>query len=545
MTPAGFRGVFREDAAARAVYSEAAGVARILPRAVAVPADADDLAALVRWAAQERVALTARGSGSSMANGAVGPGVIVDLMRLDAAPQVQAESRRLTCGAAVVRDRLQDEALRWGLTFPVDPSSGAFATIGGMVATHAAGSRTVRYGPLRDWVEGVECVFADGTRAWVRRGGVLPQVEAIGRFVTTVAPRVMATDERLLRHDRVRKEASGYGLAPFARSGDIVDVLIGSEGTLCFITAVALRLAPFRAATASLLAGFADLDAAVATAVRLGENGVSAAELLDRSFLEIAASGGRAPSLPAGLEAVLLVEAEMNAEADVRARAGELRAICESGGAIHLETALSNEDETRLWTLRHAASPILNELAPRLQSLQLVEDGCVPPTRFAEYVRGVRTALAAARFQGVIFGHAGDAHAHVNALVDVREPDWRARCEALVTEVTELVRRLGGTVAGEHGDGRLRAPLLPRVWGAEALELFAATKAAFDPLGILNPGVKLAAPGAAPLGDLKYDPALSPLPPAARAALDLVVRERAWGRSRLGLLDRMSGRGGV
>jgi hypothetical protein len=172
--------------------------------------------------------------------------------------------------------------------------------------------------------------------------------------------------------------------------------------------------------------------------------------------------------------------------------------------------------------------------------MQLVEDGCVPLPRLAEYVLGVRAALAASGFDGVIFGHAGDGHAHVNALVDVTRPDWRARAERLLTDVTALVARLGGTLAGEHGDGRLRAPLLPMVWHADAIELFAATKRAFDPAGTLNPGVKVAGGGARALEEVKYDAELPPLPPAAREALDLVVRERAWGRSRLALLDALS-----
>ena len=160
----------------------------------------------------------------------------------------------------------------------------------------------------------------------------------------------------------------------------------------------------------------------------------------------------------------------------------------------------------------------------------------MPPKHFVEYVRAARRALADAKFRGVIFGHAGDGHAHVNALVDVTESDWRIRLEGLVQSVTSVVARLGGTLAGEHGDGRLRAPLLSKVWSAEAMELFAATKRAFDPDGILNPGVILPAPGAKPLEDVKYDPKLPPLPLIARNALDRVVRERAWGKYRLDLL---------
>jgi FAD/FMN-containing dehydrogenase len=536
--PPGFRGVFRTDDLARAVYSEAAGIARIVPSAVAVPVDADDVVALVRWARASRIALTPRGSGSSMANGAVGPGVIVDLGHLDHIDCVRVKERRVTVGAAVIRDALDEVTRRDNLTFPVEPSSGAFATIGGMCATHAAGSRRVKYGQLREWVEALECIFADGTRAWVRRGEQSHEVPAIARFVRDVGPNIRAVDSRTLRHDGVRKESSGYALCEWRDRGDVLDLLLGSEGTLAIIVSAELRLAPLPAATASVLAAFPDLEGAAAAATRLAGAGASAVELLDRTFLEIAASEGERVPVPDGTEAVLLVEAEMHGELAARERIRELAGWCEAGGASRVEVALGPDEELRLWRLRHAASPILNRLAPRYQNLQLVEDGCVPPARFAEYVRGVRTSLAHQDFRGVIFGHAGDAHAHVNALVDTTVPDWRARCERLVVEVTALVAQLGGTVTGEHGDGRLRTPLLDRVWPATTIELFAATKRAFDPDGILNPGVKVPEPGASKdlLGDIKYDPALPPLPAAARAALDEIVRERAWARSRLELI---------
>jgi hypothetical protein len=139
----------------------------------------------------------------------------------------------------------------------------------------------------------------------------------------------------------------------------------------------------------------------------------------------------------------------------------------------------------------------------------------------------------------VIFGHAGDAHVHVNPLVDVRVSDWRARVDALLDEVATLTGRLGGTLAGEHGDGRLRTPLLARTWSAAARALFARVKAAFDPAGILNPGVKVPVAGQRAVGDVKYDPALPPLPPAARRALDWVAATRGYARPRLALLEEL------
>ena len=534
--PPRFRGVFRTDALARAVYSEAAGVAQIIPAAVAVPASARDVVELVRWAAESGTPLVPRGSGSSMANGALGEGVIVDLVRLDRIDTLVPRARTLVVGAAVTRDRVQSSTSRHGLAFPIDPSSSAFATLGGMCATHAAGARMMKYGPLREWITGLDCVFADGTRAWLRRGERAPEIPALARFTQAVAPRVRAADPAMLRHEGVRKESSGYALAAWRESDEFIDLILGSEGTLALIVTVELRLTKSPGATASLLAGFPDLEGAAAAAVSLAAHGASAVELLDRSFLEIAASEGSPFALPGGLEAVLIIEAEMHPVADARQLVKELSGWCEAGGAVHLEVAMSTEEELRLWGLRRAASPILNQLAPRLQSMQLVEDGCVPPAHFAQYMRGVRDALTRARFRGVIFGHAGDAHAHVNALVDVTESGWRARAERLVADVTALIVRLGGTVSGEHGDGRLRTPLLARTWRPEAIELFAATKQAFDPGGILNPGVKVPIAGAKPLGAIKYDPALPALPAAAREALDLVVREKAWARHRLDLL---------
>jgi FAD/FMN-containing dehydrogenase len=534
--PDEFRGVFRIDAEARAVYSEAAGIASVMPHAVALPVDADDVVALVRWAARERAPLIPRGSGSSMAGGAIGDGVIVDLSRLAWMEPVDRERRSIRCGPGVVRDRLDSAARAAGLRFPVDPSSGAFCTVGGMAATNAAGARTLRYGSTRAWVNALDCVFADGSRAWVRRGAPPPQVAPVKSFLTE-APALLAEERRApSRHPGVRKESSGYGVAAWAESGDLVDLLVGSEGTLVIVVGLELRLAPILPATASVLGAFPTLEAAVDGAGRARAAGASACELLDRTFLDVARSGGAPVPVPLEAEAVLLAEVEGRDAADCGVHARALEVGFRAAGATKVVLALDEETERSMWELRHAASPILSRLDPALKSMQFIEDGCVPPERLAEYVRGVRAALDRQGIRGVIFGHAGDAHVHVNPLVNVSEASWKSRVVALLDDVAALTARLGGTLSGEHGDGRLRAPLLPRVWSGDALSHFATVKRAFDPDDLFNPGAKIATPGEHAVEQVKYDPALPELPGSARQALSIVERDRAYARSRLELL---------
>jgi len=533
--PAGFRGVFRTDERARAVYSESAGIARIIPDAVAVPADAEDVETLVRWAAEHHVPLVPRGSASSMANGAIGPGVALDLSRLNSIGPVDVANRVVTCAPGALRDAVDAAARAHGLRVAVDPASGAFCTIGGMVATNAAGARTVRLGATRAWVRGLDCVFSDGSRAWVRRGEARPRVEALNAFQHEVARDVRERGAALARPG-LRKESSGYGLAAYAHSGDVIDVLVGSEGTLAVFVGIELALATVPAATSSVLASFLTLEFAVQAAGRAAALGASAVELLDRTFLDIVRAEASSLSIPAGAEAVLLLEAEGDTPADADTLALRLADACRQAHAAQVVTASDAQVAARLWHIRHAASPLLNALDPHLASMQLIEDGAVSPEHFPDYVRGVRAALERHEVRGVIFGHAGDAHAHVNVLLDVREEGWRDRARALLDDVTGLVAMLGGTLAAEHGDGRLRTPLMFRVWDARAMALFARVKHAFDPLGILNPGVKVPKPGDDPLASVKYDPELPPLPADARAALDAVVKDKAWASYRLGLL---------
>jgi FAD/FMN-containing dehydrogenase len=541
LPPAGFRGEYRSDALARAVYSEAAGIGRIVPAAVAVPEDADDVVTLVRWASERSLSLVPRGSGTSMGGGAIGSGVIVDLSRMNSTGEINVNSCAVWVGPGALRADVNRAAAAAGLRFPVDPSSGEYCTIGGMVSTNAAGPHTLRFGATRPWVMSLDCVFDDGSRAMVSRGSPIPMgIPALERFAE-VAPEILRSGESVV-HSGVAKDSSGYGIAAYTREGELVDLLVGSEGTLVIVVGVQLALTEPAHATCGVLGAFQSLDDAVSAAVRAREAGAVACELLDRTFLDVASSGdAHSPvaalsSVPEGTEAVLLAEVENESDEGAQAAGDSLAEAFKSSGATVVRVAIGPADQHEIWELRHAASPILSRLDPSLKSMQFIEDGAAPASHLADYVRGVRSALENRGLRGVIFGHAGDAHIHVNPLVDVSKPDWREKIESLLGDVVDLTAKLGGTLTGEHGDGRIRTPLLYHMWNERAISLFSLVKKAFDPAGILNPGVKLPLAGQKPLGDIKYDPDLAPLPAEARRALDHVAEKRAYSTVRLSLI---------
>jgi FAD/FMN-containing dehydrogenase len=532
--PPGFRGVFRVDASARAVYSEAAGIGRALPSGVAVPRDAADIATLLAWVRAQGSFVMPRGSGSSMAGGAIGHGIALDVSRLRDTGAVDSRNRTVRVGVGVTRGEVARLAAAAQLRFPVDPSSGEFCTIGGMTATNAAGPHSVRHGPMRPWVLALDCVFADGSVATIRRGEAASNA-TIDRFLRDVHPAIVARTSTP-SDAKVLKNSSGYGVSAYAQSLDLVDLLVGSEGTLAVFTAVELALIPAATSSASLLVAFRDLGKAVDAAVAARSHGAAACELLDQTFLKIAAEDGHALPVPADSEAALLVEIEAHDAAAASAEADRLRTMFRSMGADESIVAVGPGEEAELWSFRHAASPALAKRSAQYRSMQFIEDAAVPPEALAAYVRGVREILDRNDTPGVIFGHAGDAHVHVNPLVDTSRSDWRRRVEAILVDVTDLVARLGGTTSGEHGDGRLRTPLMDRVWSGEERTLFAAIKRAFDPDGVLNPGVKVPLPNQRAIDVVKYDPALDALPENAARALAMVEKERAYARFRLDLL---------
>jgi FAD/FMN-containing dehydrogenase len=545
LPPPAVRGVYRTDARARAAYAEGAGIYRILPQAICRPADIHDLKTLISWATEHHIPLVPRGSGSAMGGGNVGDGVVVDLTGLaERRLKVDAPRRRAVTSARVTLAELSAAASPYGLRLPPDPSSGRWATLGGMVSTNAAGARSVRYGSVRSWVEALTLVTAEGELVRLARGkagkrvsgeGERAHARAFDRFQRDAAPRIQAASRLIAdRFPKTRKNSSGYALDAYLASGDVLDLIIGAEGTLGIVTEIEWRLDEVPGFQAGLRVHLSSLDHLGDVVGALNQCEPSALELLDRSFLDLLGTDTRSGAgLGAGTEAIVLVELERNDPEDLRQvlrRASDAVA----GWATTIDTAYSPPEAEQLWAIRHAASPILAGLPENRRSLQVIEDGCVPVERMGEYIAAVRRSAAMHDLPAVMFGHAGDGHLHVNLLPELSRDGWETAVASLLQEVTAAVIRLGGTPTGEHGDGRLRAGALLDVYGPDVLELFRLIKGAFDPLGIFNPGIILPS-GEPSIGRLKVGSGAVPIPADIQRALREIELTGGYGRSRLEL----------
>ena len=480
-------------------YSTASGPISIRPAAVAKPLDADDVSTLLSWASKNGQAVVPRGADTGMPGGNVGPGIALDLSaHFTDVREVDESTRTVRAGAGALAAGVEAVARNAGLFLPPLPASAEKCTVGGMVANNAAGARTFGYGAVRDWVRSLDVVMADGTQHRLARGSDGPP-----EFAKLCADLKHQVGTKPKGWPDVRKNSSGYALDRFLPGGDPLELIIGSEGTLAVVTSVTFDLAPMPEHRAVVVFGLQDRHDVPTLVTTIREIGASACEFLGRRFVEIAALTDHRLIGTAVMDAefVFIVELDGTAEG-VSER---VAALCRLARELGARMVLAEAESTRraLWDIRRAASPLIAAAAHEGRvSTQIIEDSVVPPEVLNKYITGLEGILEASETNAVIFGHAGDGNVHVNPFLDVRRPSWRNRARAILNETVDLVAGLGGTLSGEHGDGRIRAPFLESIWGPTLTDCFRRTKETIDPLGILNPGVILPLLGEDPLEGL-------------------------------------------
>jgi FAD/FMN-containing dehydrogenase len=493
------RGGVLFDEVDRVLYSNSACMFEIRPLGAVTPLDAGDVRAVVRYARDRGIPLTARGGGTSLAGQSVGEGIILVFTRhLHRIRRIDPAARRVEIDPGVTLLELNEALAPHGLRFPPDPSSGDAATLGGMIGTNAAGSHTLKYGTVKDWVERLEIVLDTGETATLRRGEPvptdLPRMREIAEAMDTLlrAHRTMLDRVR----PRVTKSSCGYNLFDLWREDglDLLPLLVGSEGTLAVVTGVTLRTDPKPAhvATVRVLLDAVEKIAPVVHALR--DFGPSGIELIERAMIDLVRGGdlAMAGEIPPATRSAILGEFDGSDAREVNDRvASAAAAIRALGVALDVREATTARERHQLWALRKKASPLLERIPGPRRSTRLVEDGVVPPDRLADYIRGLERLFEQRGVNAFLFGHAGDGHLHVNVFLDRNDPYDRRLMRILMEDVTDLLRSLGGTLTGEHGDGLMRAGYLERLFGPELAGVFREVKRIWDPKGVLNPGKKI------------------------------------------------------
>ncbi|WP_308282845.1 FAD-binding and (Fe-S)-binding domain-containing protein [Pseudonocardia nigra] len=496
------RGEVEFDPAARALFATDASNYRQVPLGVVAPRDTEDVAAVVAACRRHGVPLTARGRGTSIAGNAIGNGVVLDTSRhLTRILDVDPERRIARVEPGVVLDELQAAAAPFGLRFGPDPSTHSRCTLGGMIGNNACGSHSVAWGKTADNVEELDVLLADGTRMQV---GSTPWPD-VDRLATTPdhAGQVHARLQNLVtRHlAAIRQEfsglprrVSGYALEQLLPENGfhVARSLVGTEGTCVTVLGATLRLVPLPAATVLLVLGFPDAIAAAHAVPQILPHRPGTVEGMDAQLLALGAgrAGRRPVTLPDG-GAWLLVELTGDTLAEATERAHALAADLKGRATAR---AVTDPGERRaVWRIREEGAGLATRLANGAEAWPGWEDAAVPPERLGEYLADFSTLMRRHDRGGVVYGHFGEGCLHVRVDFDLITDPGRAGFRAFLEQAADLVVAHGGSLSGEHGDGRARAELLPRMYSAPIIRAFGEFKAIWDPDGLMNPG-KVVAP---------------------------------------------------
>ena len=469
----------------RAEYAYDASLYRVPPMAVAFPRDADEVVAAMHAASTLGVPVTPRGGGTSIAGNAVGPGLVVDLSRrVDRIHRIDAEARIAHVDPGVVLDDLQRAAAPHGLRFGPDPSTHDRCSLGGMIGNNACGSRALGFGRTVDHVHGLELVTGDGQRLRVGT-----DADAAGRALTERAAALVATHADLVRErlGRFSRQVSGYGLHHLLpeHGGDLARALVGTEGTAGIVVAASVGLVATPRVSALVVLGYPDMACAADAVPGLLGHRLVALEGLDARIVDVVrAAGGAVPDLPAGT-GWLFAEVPADSEDEARAAAA---AVVRDSGALASRVVLDRTETRALWRIREDGSGLITRGRGATAHAGW-EDAAVPPERLGEYLRAFDDLLTQHGFEGVPYGHFGDGCVHVRITFPLGRSGGPAAYRAFVEDAARLVTRSGGSLSGEHGDGRARSELLAIMYDEPTRDLFAAFKALLDPADVMNPGV--------------------------------------------------------
>ena len=496
-------GEVRFGAASRGRYATDASIYQVMPVGVLVPKSDADVAIALEIARELRVPLLPRGAGTSQCGQTTGTALVVDASKhLRRVIAVDADRGTAVVEPGLVLDDLNAQLKPLGLWFPVDVSTSAQATIGGMAGNNSCGSRSIEYGNMVHNVLGIGARLADG--AEVDFGPVAAatgRAAAIATFVRDLAHRHRRDIEA--RWPKVLRRVGGYSLdifhpqseKPYTDDGSVnlAHLLVGAEGTLAWSRTLTLKLAPLPGAKVLGVVNFPTFRAAMAAAQHLVELGPTAVELVDRTMIDLAlANPAFKPTMAKALigepAAILLVEFAGERKDELQSR---LEVLAELMGDLGLHGSVVEMvdagSQKSLWEVRKAGLNIMMSLKGDGKPVSFIEDCAVPLVHLADYTDALTEVFHRHGTRGTWYAHASVGTLHVRPILDMRR-DGATKMRAIAEEASALVRKYKGAYSGEHGDGLCRGEWIAWQFGPALTDAFAAIKNVLDPEGLFAPG---------------------------------------------------------
>lgn len=500
------------DLDVRQYFSTDTSVFEQLPAIVVYPRNENDIRKTARftWQLAEReriIPMTARGAGTDQSGGAIGKGVILAFpAHMNKVLELDTRSGAVTVEPGLNYGKLQQTLHTHGRFLPPFPSSIEYSTIGGAIANNASGEKTVKYGPTKNFVDGLRVVLANGEAIETKRLNKRELSKKMG--LATFEGEIYRALDALIEenHDLVKgmsldltKNTAGYDLSSVKQkngSFDLTPLFVGSQGTLGIITEATIATEPYNPNTTLVVAHVKELRQAteIVAELRKFSKIPCAIEVVDKHLLDFVYKnnpnqlrGIIEPPFPA---LVMLIEFDDSTAKTQKKLAKKVtKLLKEFDLKSVVETDAHKKEE--LWKIRHSAASVISANQGTTRAVPIIEDGIVPIERFDEYLDNVYGLFERNHLQAAVWGHAGNANVHMEPFLDLGQLGDRQTAFRVIDDYYNMVIDLGGSTSGEHNDGRLRAPYLPKLYGEEVYEIFRKVKAIFDPYGTLNPGVKL------------------------------------------------------
>ena len=514
------RGEVRFGRHDRMLYSTDASLYQVEPLGVVVPLDANDVAATIECCRDHGVPVLPRGGGTSLAGQTVNRAVVIDCSARMNGIELDLEHGTMDVEPGAVLDDVNRALESTSMAFGPEVSSSAQATIGGMIANCSAGLHSLLYGMTSEHVRSLDVVLADGRRVEFSQGAserdpvVHELTHRVAQIVVESAPLIDAV------FPRTRRNVGGYALdailgqlrASTPGTYDMVNLsqlLAGSEGTLGFVVDAKMGLVARPACTGLAVLGFRDVHSAMEQLVDILSADPTAVELLDSTVIEAAAAHDQyskllelLPRIDGAVAPVVLYVDFFGAdESSVVTRLQELRGSVDCPGYV---AAVDAESQQQLWFLRKVSLGLISGARGDLKPVGMLEDMAVPPESLGDFQLDIEAMLSSHGLSATWYAHASVGLLHIRPRMDLRDPDSHDLLRRLGLEAVDIVRKYGGSVSGEHGDGRIRREMVNEFYGPELVEIFRRIKSIFDPEGLFNPGVIVGTP--APMEHLRLFP---------------------------------------